>query len=106
LHKLVSDEIYHFYLGDPVTMLQLHPDASSEVITLGQDILNGQRIQATVPKGTWQGAFLNQGGNFALLGTTMAPGFGLDDFELAGREELLKQYPHQRELVLKLTQQK
>lgn len=106
MHKLISDEIYHFYLGDPVTMLQLHPDGSSEVIILGQDILNGQHIQAAVSRGTWQGAFLNQGGNFALLGTTMAPGFESDDFELACREELLKRYPDQRELILKLTQQK
>ncbi|MEE9370912.1 MAG: cupin domain-containing protein [Sedimentisphaerales bacterium] len=106
LHRLKSDEVFHFYLGDPVTMLQLHPDGSSEVITLGQDILNGHHIQATVPRDTWQGAFLNRGGNFALLGTTMAPGFESDDFELAGQEELLKQYPDQRKLILKLTQQK
>ena len=62
LHRLKSDEIFHFYLGDPVTMLQLHPDGSTEVIDLGQDILNGQRIQVTVPKNTWQGAFLKQEG--------------------------------------------
>lgn len=104
LHRLKSDEVFHFYLGNPATMLQLHPDGSSELITLGQDILNGQRIQATVPKGTWQGAFLKQGGNFALLGTTMAPGFESNDFELGQREELLKQYPDQKELILKLTQ--
>jgi len=106
LHRLKSDEVFHFYLGDPVTMLQLHPDGSSEVITLGQDILNGQRIQMLVPQGTWQGAFLRQGGKFALMGTTMAPGFKSNDFELGQREELLRRYPDQKELILKLSQQK
>ena len=104
LHKLRSDEIFHFYLGDPVTMLQLHPDGSTEVIDLGQDILNGQRIQVTVPKNTWQGAFLKQEGQFALMGTTITPGFEFDDFEPARQEELLQQYPNQQDLILKLTQ--
>jgi len=103
LHRLRSDEIFHFYLGDPVTMLQLHRDRTSEIITLGRDIMNGQRVQATVPKNCWQGYFLNEGGKFALMGCTAAPGFEFADFELGRREELLKQYPTQRDLILKLT---
>jgi predicted cupin superfamily sugar epimerase len=105
LHRLRSDEIFHFYLGDPVTMLQLCPDGSSEVITLGRDILNGQRVQVAVPKDSWQGCFLNEGGSFALMGTTIAPGFEFADFEPARREELLKKYPARRDLILKLTSQ-
>jgi predicted cupin superfamily sugar epimerase len=103
LHRLRSDEIFHFYLGDSITMLQLHPDRTSEIITLGQDIMNGQRVQATVPNNTWQGCFLNEGGRFALMGCTIAPGFEFADFELAQGEELLKQYPSQHDLILKLT---
>lgn len=106
LHRLTSDEIFHFYLGDPVTMLQLHPDGSGEVITLGQDITNGQRIQVIVPAGTWQGCLVNQGGRFALMGTTVAPGFESNDFELGRREELLEQYPDQCNLILKLIWEK
>jgi len=105
LHRLSSDEIYHFYLGDPVTMLQLRPEGTSEVIILGQDILNEQRVQVTVPKSCWQGCLLNEGGRFALMGTTVAPGFEFGDFELGCREELLEQYPKQRDLILKLTRQ-
>jgi len=103
LHRVKSDEIFHFYLGDSVTMLQLHLDRTSEIITLGQDIMNGQRIQATVPSNSWQGCFLSEGGKFALMGCTAAPGFEFADFELGQREELLKQYPGQRDLILKLT---
>ena len=103
LHRLRSDEIFHFYLGDPVTMLQLHPNGSSEVITLGQDIMNGQRVQVTVPNNSWQGCFLNERGKFALMSCTVAPGFEFADFELAHKEELLEQYPGQHDLILKLT---
>ncbi|MHC4264766.1 MAG: cupin domain-containing protein [Planctomycetota bacterium] len=103
LHRLKSDEIFHFYLGDPVTMLKLREDGDSEAITFGQDILSGHRVQAVVEAGTWQGTFLNEGGKFSLLGTTMAPGFEYDDFELAQRDKLLELYPSHRELVFKLT---
>ncbi len=103
LHRLRSDEIFHFYLGDPVTMLQLHPDCSGEVITLGPDILQGQRTQVVVPGGSWQGCFLNPGGRFALMGTTVSPGFEFADFEAADREELLGQYPAHRDLITRLT---
>jgi predicted cupin superfamily sugar epimerase len=106
LHRVRSDEVFHFYLGDPVTMLQLHRDRTSEVITLGGDILDGQRIQVTVPKDTWQGCFLNEGGKFALMGTTVAPGFEFADFELGSGAELLRQYPNQRDLILKLAPDK
>jgi len=103
LHRLASDEIFHFYLGDPVTMLQLHPDCSSTVVTLGHDVLKGQELQVVVPRGTWQGSFLNGGGEFALLGCTVAPGFEYEDYEAGDREALLEQYPDLGELIIRLT---
>jgi len=106
LHRLTTDEIWHFYLGHSVTMLQLHPDGSSDVIDLGPDVTRGHHVQVTVPKDTWQGAFLKHGGRFALMGTTTAPGFEFDDFELARRPELLEQYPNRRDLIVKLTKQR
>ncbi len=103
LHRLTSDEIFHFYLGDAVTMLQLHPDGSSKVVTLGQDIRGGQELQVVVPRGTWQGSFLNEGGEFALLGCTVAPGFEYEDYEGGSREELVERYPEARELIVRLS---
>ncbi len=103
LHRLKSDEMFHFYLGDPVTTLQLHPNGSTELITLGHDVLNGQKVQVLVPKGVWQGAFVKDDGQFALMGCTVAPGFDFADHEQADRAELLKQYPDRRELIVKLT---
>ncbi len=73
LHRLPTDEIYHFYLGDPVELLQLYPDGTSERVVLGRDVLNGERVQHVAPRGAWQGSRLIAGGSFALMGTTMAP---------------------------------
>jgi len=103
LHRLKSDEVFHFYLGDPVTMLQLHPDGSSEVVALGGDLVGGQKVQVLVPRGTWQGCFVADGGEFALMGTTVAPGYESGDFELGQREELVSKYPDQEELIVRLT---
>src|SRR5438309_5994853 len=70
LHRLPTDEVYHFYLGDPVEMLQLWPDGTGRVVSLGQDVRAGHLLQAVVPRGVWQGSRLYSGGAFALLGTT------------------------------------
>ena len=105
LHRVKSDEIFHFYLGEPVTMLQLRPDGEARTITIGSDVLSGQLPQVVVPKNTWQGCFLNEGGRFALMGTTVVPGFELDDFDLPDTEQLLRQYPGQRELIMRLARE-
>ncbi|MBV9124370.1 MAG: cupin domain-containing protein [Planctomycetes bacterium] len=93
LHRLKTDEIFHFYLGDPVHMLQLGPDGQGRVITLGQDLPAGHQLQVLVPRGVWQGSMLAPGGAFALLGTTMAPGFDFADYEAGERGTLQAQYP-------------
>ena len=93
LHRLASDEIYHFYLGDPVEMLQLAEPGAGRIVTLGTDIDRGMKPQVAVPRGVWQGARLTPGGKFALLGATVFPGFEFADFELAERKHLLATYP-------------
>ncbi len=92
LHRLPADEIFHFYLGDPVEMLLLD-DAGGRVIMLGPDLLAGQVVQTVVPRGVWQGSILRAGGRFALLGTTMAPGFDFADYEAGDPATLATQYP-------------
>jgi uncharacterized protein len=104
LHRLRSDEIFHFYLGDPVLMLLLYPDGSSQEITLGTDILNGQQVQVIVPRNTWQGSSLTTGGCYALLGTTMAPGFDYADYENGTAAELEKIYPEKKDRIRRLTE--
>ncbi len=103
MHRLRSDEIYHFYLGDPVEMLQLWPDGGGRVLLLGQDIVAGMKLQVVVPRGVWQGSRLLPGGQFALLGTTTAPGFEYADFEAGGREALIAAYPQFHDRIVALT---
>lgn len=103
MHTLPSDEIFHFYLGDPVEMLQLKPDGSSEIITIGSDVLAGMQPQVVVPGGVWQGAKLKAGGEFGLLGTTMAPGFAYEDYVEGKRDVLCKNYPEFEKRIMELT---
>ena len=103
MHRLASDEVFHFYLGDPVEMLHLLPDGSGRVVTLGPDLLGGMRPQVIVPRGVWQGSRLVPGGRLALLGATMAPGFDFADYEHARRADLLGSHPAFRDLILSLT---
>ncbi len=103
LHRLLTDETWHFYLGDPVELLQLRPDGTGEVVPLGTDLPAGQRPQRTVPRGVWMGARLRPGGQLALLGTTMAPGFIPADFEAGERGALLRAYPAFAEWIVALT---
>lgn len=103
MHRLLSDEIFHFYLGDPVEMLQLWPDGSSRIVKLGPEVAAGERPQLVVPKNVWQGSRLLAGGRFALLGCTVAPGFEFADYQSGNRETLISQYPDQRELITALT---
>jgi len=93
LHRLKSDEAYHFCLGDPVQMLNLRSDGTGEVVILGQDLAAGQRLQHAVFHGVWQGCRVLQGGAYALLGTTVAPGFEFEDFEPGDAQALAAAYP-------------
>jgi hypothetical protein len=99
LHRIRSDEIFHFYLGDPVEMLQLAPDGSGRVVTLGTDLDAGMRPQVAVPRGTWQGTRLVPGGRAALLGTTVSPGFEPAEYEPGDREVLARSHPQFRDLI-------
>lgn len=103
MHRLRGDEVYHFYLGDPVEMLLLKHDGSAEAILVGSDIAAGMHLQHVVAGGTWQGARLAPGGQFALMGTSMAPGFDPADFELGNRDQLSAQYPRYSPLIAMLT---
>jgi len=84
-------------------MFQLALDGSGRWVRLGPDLRNGERPQVIVPGGLWQGARLAQGGRWALLGTTVAPGFEFADYESGHRDELVAAYPQFREQIEMLT---
>lgn len=103
LHRLDEVEIWHFYAGDPVELLLLHPDGSIETPVLGPAVLEGQRPQVVVPIGSWMGGSLAAGGTFALFGTTMAPGFTSGSFETGDRDELIAGWPSAADRIRALT---
>ncbi len=103
MHRIKSDEVYHFYQGGPVTMLQLHPDGRGEVLVLGSDLAAGHQCQCLAPRGVWQGLFLNPGADYALMGTTVSPGFEFADFELGERSAMIEKFPQYQDLITRLT---
>jgi predicted cupin superfamily sugar epimerase len=103
IHRLTRDEIWHFYLGDPVQMVLLHPDGAVTRPVLGQDLAAGQTPQVIVPAGTWMGAMLVSGGEYAIFGNTMAPGFESSCYEGGTREDLIPAYPAARADIERLT---
>lgn len=103
MHQLDSDELFHFYLGDPVEMLQLFPGGGSAVLTLGHDLAAGQHVQLLVPAGVWQGTRLIGNGKVALLGCTVTPGFDFADYRNASFAELSAKWPEQAERIRALT---
>jgi uncharacterized protein len=103
MHMLASDEMFHFYLGDPVEMLQLLPSGESRVVTLGPDLAAGQQVQLTVPAGVWQGACLKEPGKVALLGCTVTPGFDFADYRSGKYDDLAAGWPVEAARIRKLT---
>lgn len=103
MHVLDSDELFHFYLGDPVEMLQLLPGSRSAVFTLGPDLQAGQHVQLLVPAGVWQGTRLVGGGQVALLGCSVTPGFDYADYRNASAAELIAKWPAEAERIKALT---
>lgn len=103
MHVLSSDETFHFYLGDPVEMLQLYAGGASRVFTLGPDLAAGQRVQLVVPAGVWQGTRLVGEGKVALLGCTVTPGFDFADYRSGNAAELIAMWPQEAERIRALT---
>jgi predicted cupin superfamily sugar epimerase len=94
LHRLKSDELFHYYEGGPLEVLLLPPEpAGARLFTLGLDLAAGQRPQLVIPAGTWFGAALSPCATHCLWGCTVAPGFDFADFELAQGPELGQRFP-------------
>lgn len=105
LHRVKSDEIFHFYGGDPVEMVQIDDEGNLERFLIGNEVLAGQQPQVVVPRGVWQGLRLKHGGKWALMGTTVAPGFEFEDFEVGIREQLIQNFPQHRDDIIRFSRE-
>jgi predicted cupin superfamily sugar epimerase len=105
MHLVQSDEIYHFYAGSPLELLLLLPDGTFRVEIIGNDFAAGQQPQFVIHRGWWQGSRVKPGGDYALIGATVAPGFDFADFAIGKRSELTQKWPGARELITALTRE-
>ncbi|MFW6413975.1 MAG: cupin domain-containing protein [Verrucomicrobiota bacterium] len=101
-HRMKSDEVWHFYIGDPITLYVITREGEYYKQTLGLDIKT-PLFQATVPAGAWLAAEVEGEKRFTLTGCTVAPGFEFQDFELADRESLQSQYPQHHDIIERFT---
>lgn len=99
MHRLAADEIYHYYMGDSLEILLLHPDGRWECRLLGTGLLKGEEPQILVPAGVWQGARVVKGGGYCLAGTTMAPAYRDEDYVHGDCEILCRDYPGAEEKI-------
>jgi predicted cupin superfamily sugar epimerase len=101
-HVLTHDEVWSFYEGDCIELFLLYPDGSDETVLLGNDIHKGEVYQYTIPAGVYQGARLKNGGEYALYGCTVAPGFTMDCFTKGNVDLLKKKYPDMKNTIEEL----
>lgn len=98
-HCLKADEVWHFYLGGPLTLVEITSDGRVKKTIMGQDVKDGQVLQYVFKRGTVFGAYLNDGVEYALIGATVAPGFEYEDFEIPSKDELIKNFPNALEAI-------
>lgn len=102
-HRIQSDEVWHFYAGDAIEVIEIHPDCSLHCTVVGAKVWEGETPQHVVPAGVWFASRVKEGGGFALVGCTVAPGFDFADFHMAEREVLLREYPEHQQTIRELT---
>ncbi len=105
IHRVKSDEIWHFYLGSPVTIHIINEERISQRVQLGNNLENDENLHYVVTKDTWFCAEINNKTSFALMSCTVSLGFDFDDFELGNRDKLLLQYPQHKDLIERFTKQ-
>lgn len=102
-HKIKSDEIWHFYYGDALLVYEINEWGQLQVHRLGNDPDKRESFQCVITAGNWFAARLAPGGDYALVGCTVAPGFDFADFELAKQQELIGLFPEHKEIIKELT---
>ncbi len=93
LHRIRNDQLYHYYLGDPIELFLLHADGSTECIIIGPDLRAGHRVQQLIPGNTFHTARLIGRGRWFLGASTEWPGVVPADVEIGNLDALAEQYP-------------
>lgn len=102
LHRIKSDEIWHFYSGSSLNIHIIDGEGISFTITLGNNIERGECFQTVVRAGCWFGATVTEWSSYSLVGCTVSPGFDFNDFELGQKDVLMKKYPQHGYIIDRL----
>ena len=103
MHRIASDELWHFYYGDPLLVYEIDTAGKLTQHLLGNNPHNNETFQCTINAGSWFGSAPQPGGNYSLVGCTVAPGFDFADFQLGERSALIQLYPHHAGIIEMLT---
>ena len=103
LHKIKSDETWHFYYGDALEVVEIDSEGTLTKTTIGSNLLNGETFQYTVKANNWFGSRVSGDGKFSLVGCSVYPGFDFNDFELATKDNLTNLYPQHQVIIDELT---
>lgn len=103
LHKIKSDEIWHFYAGDALEVIEIDRDGNLRSTSIGTKLKEGEVFQYVVKANTWFGSRVKQGGAYSLVGCTVSPGFDFNDFEMAKQDELIKEFPQHKKIIKEMT---
>ena len=76
---MASDEVWHFYEGDPLELVWVDAADGVHRATLSGGA-DGVRPVAVVPAGCWQAA--RPLGTYTLVGCSVGPVFDFNDFEM------------------------
>ena len=98
-HRLASDETWHFYRGDPVTLEIIDPSGVHARKVIG----HGDDLQATIAAGAYFAAHVDAADGWALVGCDVSPGFEFADFQLTTRSMLSAAYPQHGPLIARYT---
>ena len=101
-HRIRSDELWFFHLGEPLEIISIEQKHLT-TITLGNDIEQEEFPQLRIPANTWFAAQVKNAKGFSLVSCVVSPGFDFADFELAKGEDLIRQFPHLKEVIEKFT---
>jgi predicted cupin superfamily sugar epimerase len=103
LHRIDASEVWHFYAGGPLEVVEIDEEGNARVTTIGTAADKGETLQHVVPPGRWFGAAPGSDTEYALVGCTVAPGFRFESFELGERKILLESFPAAKEWIEQLT---
>lgn len=93
LHRIRNDQLYHYYLGDPLEVFLLHGDGRPERVVVGPDIRAGHRVQLMIPGNTFHTARLIGRERWFLGASTEWPGVIPGDVEIGVLDEIAPKYP-------------